>query len=60
MPVLSRWQRGEIRIVGKLPELENQMWNWVDGMRMSPDRLDSMVHGFTELMLGKRAKVIVV
>jgi len=60
VPVLSRWQRGEIKIVGKWPELENQMCNWVDGMRMSPDRLDSMVHGFTELMLGKRAKVIVV
>jgi len=30
------------------------MCNWVDGMRMSPDRLDSMVHGFTELLVEHR------
>lgn len=51
VPIVGRWQRGEIKIVGKWPELEYQMTNWVDGLRWSPDRMDAMVHGLRELML---------
>jgi len=50
VPILGRWQRGEVKIVGKWPELEFQMTNWVDGMRWSPDRMDAMVHGLRALM----------
>jgi len=51
VPIVGRWQRGEVKIVGKWPELEYQMTNWVDGLRWSPDRMDAMVHGLTELIV---------
>jgi phage terminase large subunit-like protein len=35
----------------KFRELEDQMCNFVPGMSQSPDRLDSMVYGITELLL---------
>lgn len=54
VPILARCQRGEIGIVGSWPELEYQMSNWVDGIGWSPDRMDSAIHGFRELMLGQR------
>ena len=55
VPVVAKWQRGEVKIVGKWPELEYQMLNWVDGLGWSPDRLDAMVHGATELMQSQDA-----
>ena len=54
VPILARCQRGEIGFVGSFPELEYQMCNWIDGIGWSPDRMDSMVHGFRDLMLGSR------
>lgn len=54
VPILARCQRGEIGIVGSWPELEYQMCNWIDGIGWSPDRMDSAVHGFRDIMLGSR------
>lgn len=54
VPILARCQRGEIGFVGSFPELEYQMCNWIDGIGWSPDRMDSMVHGFRDIMLGSR------
>jgi len=60
-PVASLWgkpkdEHGKARpavvhVVGSLPELEDQLVTWVPGEEDSPDRLDAMVWGLTELML---------
>jgi phage terminase large subunit-like protein len=47
-PVAARYERGEVSHVGVFPELEEQLTTWVPG-DASPDRLDSLVWGFTEL-----------
>ena len=53
-PIASLYAQGRIHHVGdseKFRELEDQMCNWIPGMSQSPDRLDSMVYGCTELLL---------
>jgi hypothetical protein len=53
-PIASLYAQGRIHHVGdseKFRELEDQMCNWIPGMSKSPDRLDSMVYGCTELLL---------
>lgn len=40
-----------VRHVGTFPELEEQMTTWAPGAE-SPDRMDALVWGLTELMLG--------
>ncbi len=47
-PVSALYQQGRIHHVGCLSALEDQMCNWVPGMK-SPDRLDAMVWAFTDL-----------
>jgi len=42
-----------VRHVGTFPELEEQMTTWRPGEE-SPDRMDALVWGLTELMLGAR------
>lgn len=51
-PVSSLYQQGHIHHVGGYADLEDQLCNWEPGMK-SPDRLDALVWGFTELMVGK-------
>ncbi len=60
-PVASLWGKPKddygderepaVRIVGSLPELEDQLVTWVPGEEDSPDRLDAMVWALTELFL---------
>ena len=47
-PVSSMYTQGKIKHCGTFPELEDQMCTWLPG-ETSPDRLDGMVWGFTEL-----------
>lgn len=53
-PVAALWEQGRAHVVGNLPELETQMTTWVPGLDESdsPDRMDAMVWGMTELMGG--------
>ena len=52
-PVSALYEQGKVRHVGAFPELEDQMCTWVPGVSpKSPDRLDALVWGLTELMLG--------
>jgi hypothetical protein len=53
-PVSALWEKGKIHIVGHLPILEDEMCGYTPESRISPNRLDSMVWGITELMLGKK------
>jgi phage terminase large subunit-like protein len=49
-PIVSLYERGLVHHVGNLNGLEDQMisWNATDGSK-SPDRIDSLVWGLTEL-----------
>jgi len=54
-PVAALQEQGRIKYVGPFDELEDQLCGWVPGMK-SPDRLDALVWGFTELMLEDGAR----
>lgn len=47
-PVVSIYERGRAHHVGAFPILEDQLTTWVPG-NPSPDRLDALVWGVTEL-----------
>lgn len=52
-PIAALYEQKKCHHLGAFPELEDQMCTWVPGVtKKSPDRLDAMVWGFTELMLG--------
>lgn len=48
-PVVALYEKGNVHHVGeKLGDLEDQLLSWVPGSD-SPDRLDALVHGVTDL-----------
>lgn len=47
-PVAAKHEQGEIHLVGHHPKLEDQLCTWVPG-NDSPDRLDALVWGMTDL-----------
>lgn len=51
-PVSAQYERGTVHHVGTLKELEQQMCDWGSpaSRRKSPDRMDAVVWGITELM----------
>lgn len=59
-PVAMRSEQGRLHMVGKMPELEDQMVmfnSW--GTNESPDRLDALVHACRFIMAGeKKASVV--
>lgn len=55
-PVSALYEQGRIHHVGVLEELETQMTSWTPDDLTSPDRLDALVHGLTELMSGGGAE----
>jgi phage terminase large subunit-like protein len=48
-PSASLYEQHRIHHVGAWPDLEQQMCSWVPGDKTSPDRLDALVWGLTEL-----------
>lgn len=50
-PVYSLYEQGKIFHVGYHSKLEAQMCMFTSDLKTSPDRVDSLVWGFTELML---------
>jgi len=56
-PVHGLYEQGKINHIGSFSVLEDQMCNWVQGSKDSPDRMDAMVWGFTNLMLSDEAWV---
>jgi phage terminase large subunit-like protein len=50
-PVAALYEQGKVHHVGIYPRLEEQMTTYVPGLTGSPDRLDALVHGFTEILL---------
>lgn len=52
-PISALYEQGRCHHVGMFGEMEDELCTWVPG-EDSPDRLDAMVWGFTELMLEER------
>lgn len=50
-PVAALYEQGRVHHVGVYPEMEDQMVTWVPDRAnaKSPDRLDALVHGVTDL-----------
>ncbi len=48
-PIASLYEQGRVHHVGTFPQLEDQMCRWVPGEK-SPDRMDALVWGLTEVM----------
>lgn len=55
-PVAAKYEQGKVHHVGTLPELEDQLCTWVPD-DASPDRLDALVWGLTDLLLGNEQNV---
>jgi phage terminase large subunit-like protein len=51
-PIYALYEQGSIFHVGVHPILERQMCIFVTDSDISPDRVDALVWGFSELMLG--------
>jgi phage terminase large subunit-like protein len=51
-PIYSLYEQGKIFHIGQYPLLEAQMITFDPEKGKSPDRVDALVWGFTELMLG--------
>jgi predicted phage terminase large subunit-like protein len=47
-PMSALYEQGRVSHVGSFATLEDQMCSWVPG-EVSPDRMDALVHGLTEL-----------
>jgi phage terminase large subunit-like protein len=50
-PVSALYEQHRISHVGCFPELEDQLCSFEPGSTDSPDRLDSLVYAFTDLMV---------
>ena len=50
-PVSAMYEQGKVHHVGYHKDLEREMCQWVPGDGDSPNRLDAMVHGMTDLLL---------
>lgn len=48
-PVAALYEQRRVHHVGSLPELEDQMCTWVPDIGDSPDRVDALVWGVSEL-----------
>jgi phage terminase large subunit-like protein len=51
-PVVALYEQGRISHVGRFPDLEEEQLTWVPGQGDSPNRVDALVWGFTELFEG--------
>lgn len=52
-PIVNLYEEGKIFHYGNLDKLEIEMTTWNPTLDKSPNRVDSIVWGLTELMLGK-------
>jgi phage terminase large subunit-like protein len=49
-PISALYDQGRVHHVGLHPKLEDQMTSWAPG-KVSPDRLDALVHGLTNILI---------
>ena len=48
-PIAALYEQGRVHHMGVFGELEQQMCSYVGQLKPSPDRLDALVWGLTEL-----------
>jgi phage terminase large subunit-like protein len=53
-PIYSLYEQNKIYHIGQFPILENQMITFDPDKGKSPDRVDALVWGFTEILLGSK------
>ena len=53
-PIVSLYEQGMVYHIGRFPELELQMTTWTPDSKESPDRVDALVWGLTEIMLKRK------
>ena len=58
-PISALYEQGKVKHLGAFPTLEDQMCSWTPESD-SPDRLDALVWGLTELMIGSKAPPAVI
>jgi len=51
-PIVALYEQDRVHHLDKFENLETQMTEWVPGAADSPDRVDALVHGLTELSAG--------
>ena len=54
-PVVALYEQARVHHVGAFPRLEDQMTTWTEDSDWSPDRMDAVVWGLTDLLLRTRA-----
>lgn len=54
-PVAALYEQGKVFHMKHFGKLEDQMCSYVPGDRKSPDRLDALVWGLTDIMLNRRS-----
>ena len=59
-PISALYEQGRIHHHGFHGELEDQLCSWVPDQSASPDRLDALVWGLTEILLGNNQPPAVV
>ncbi len=58
-PIAALYEQGRVHHVGSMPELEDQLCNWLpEGVDWSPDRLDALVWALTELNIAGTPRVL--
>lgn len=50
-PIQMLYEQGRVHHVGNVPLLEDEMTTWIPGQGRSPNRIDALVWGVTELRL---------
>jgi len=50
-PIAALYEQGRVHHLGEMPRLEDQMCQWTPADRESPDRLDALVWGLTDLLV---------
>lgn len=59
-PISALYEQGKVHHVGSFPTLEDQLCTWIpDGKQPSPDRLDALVWGLSELNVGVTGELLV-
>lgn len=56
-PISALYEQGRVRHAGPFPELVDQLTTWTPDAAKSPDRLDALVWGMTDLGLSQPAGV---
>jgi phage terminase large subunit-like protein len=57
-PIAALYEQGRVHHVGAFPELETQLTGWAPDLGHSPDRLDALVWGMTELILEGQSRTV--